>query len=125
MAVSAAAFSFWFVMRRVVLGIFAIVFVVGGATLYFFGPRQESYAVFAASGLRIGLVLGAFWLAWPQLVRIPWWFVQIGLVGTLAVAVRPKAAVLVLPILAALWIIRPRKKTGAARKPAPQRGQSR
>jgi hypothetical protein len=109
-------------MRRIVLGILAIVFVVGGVSVYTFGLIKESYAI-GAGAIRIGLVLGAFWLAWPQLVRIPWWFVQIGLAGTLVVAVRPKAALLVLPILLALWMVRPRKK-GTIRKPAPQKGRS-
>jgi hypothetical protein len=123
MRVSAEALSSWFAMRRVVLGILAIAFVGGGVAAYYFGWFEDSYAI-GAGAIRIGLVLGAFWLAWPQLARIPWWFVQAGLVGTLVVAVRPKAAVLVLPILAALWMIRPRKKTRTTRKPAPQRRRS-
>jgi hypothetical protein len=102
-------------MRRTVLGVFAAVFLLGGALLYFLEPLRESYAL-GAGGLRIGMVLGAFWLAWPQLARVPWWFLQAGLAGALVVAVRPKAAVLVLPILAALWIVRPRKKSRPTRK---------
>ncbi len=97
-------------MRRTVLGILAIVFFFGGVLLYLLGPATETSLMFSSSGIRIGLVLGAFWLAYPQLSYVPWWFVQALLVGTLVIAIRPKAALFVLPLLAAMWIVRPRKK---------------
>ncbi len=103
-------------MRRTLLGIFAIVFFLGGVGLFFAGPVTETYRMLSASGIRIGLVLGAFWLAYPQLTYVPWWFVQALLIGTLVIAVRPKAALFVLPLLAALWLIRPKQKKPAQQK---------
>ncbi|MBW3596462.1 MAG: hypothetical protein KY475_04210 [Planctomycetes bacterium] len=107
-------------MRRTILGILAIISVLGGLLTLLMGPPGETYETYlmlGASGLRIGLVLGAFWLAYPQLTRIPWWFVQALLAGTLVIAVKPKVAIIVLPLLIALWIVRPRKgKRSIARK---------
>lgn len=97
-------------MRRVILGILAVVFVAGGASLYFFDQAEETMPGASGVLLRVGAVLGAFWLAYPQLSSIPWWFVQAALVAALLVAFRPKAALVVLPILAVLWIIRPKKR---------------
>ena len=45
-------------------------------------PPLASYQTAGAMGLRIGLVLGAFWLAWPELHRLPpwlWYVLPIGL----------------------------------------------
>jgi hypothetical protein len=103
-------------MRRTVLGILAVICLVGGVALLWFGPADETYLMFGSSGLRIGLVLGAFWLAYPQLSYVPWWFVQALLVGAVVVAVRPRMALIVLPLLLTIWLIRPRKRKEPSRK---------
>jgi hypothetical protein len=110
-------------MRRTAFGLLGVVSFLVGALLYLFGPSRDPYIAFAGGGVRVGLVLGAIWLAYPQLVRIPWWFVQIGLVGALLVAVRPKFAAVVLPLLIALWLLRPRppKSTKTAKRRPPSR----
>ena len=101
-------------MRRNAVGVCGIVFFVAGVLLYLFGPNRDSYAMAAGSGVRIGLVLGAIWLAYPQLSRVPWWIVRVGLVAVLLVAALPRpmlarAAVgVVVPLLIALWLLRPR-----------------
>ena len=111
-------------MRRTILGILALVSVIGGLLTLLLGPPGETYLMIGASGLRIGLVLGAFWLAYPQLSRIPWWFVQAMLAAALVIAIRPKVAFLVLPLLLVLWIVRPRKGKGKATKPVAKRAKS-
>jgi hypothetical protein len=76
------------------------------------------HRVAAGSCIRIGLVLLAIWLALPQLVRIrltlPFWLMTSVIVGGLLVAVRPKAAIWVVPLAAALaalhfvgWLFKP------------------
>ena len=110
-------------MRRTILGILAIVFLVLGTGLYFLNPSQDAAQAFAAAGIRVGMVLGAFWLAYPQLMRIPWWLVQISLVLLLIIAALPRPVIaravlaFAIPLLIALWIVRPRKK----RKPIARR----
>ncbi len=51
--------------------------------------------------VRVGLVFGAVWLAWPSLVAVPrrsWLVVTIALIVLVA---RPRAAIVVIPVL--LW----------------------
>ncbi|NND01853.1 MAG: hypothetical protein HKN91_03620 [Acidimicrobiia bacterium] len=58
-------------MQRIVLGIIALVLVVGGALGAFtevFGANTEWWGGVA---LRTGLVLGAFWLVMPRAKDVP------------------------------------------------------
>ena len=68
-------------MRRHLLGLIALASLrMGGDPLCC--PPLASYQAAGAMGLRIGLVLGAFWLAWPDLHRLPrwvWYVLPIGL----------------------------------------------
>ena len=112
-------------MRRSILGILAILFLLAAAILHYSGPLDETWGMLRNSAFRIGLVLGAFWLAYPQLSRIPWWFLQVMLAAAVVVAYRPKVAFLVLPLLLVLWIVRPRKgKREKAAKPVAKRAKS-
>lgn len=112
-------------MRRTILGILAIAFAVGGLLMLTIGPPGESYLMMGSSGLRIGLVLGAFWLAYPQLSYVPWWFVQALLVGALVIAIRPRVAFIVLPLLVVVWLIRPRKRPQEPPRKAPRKPRAR
>jgi hypothetical protein len=112
-------------MQRTAVGICGVIIFLGGVLLYFFGPNEDAYAMAAASGVRVGLVLGAIWLAYPQLARVPWWIVRVGLAAVLVVAALPRPALaraavgIVVPLLIALWLLRPRppkKKTTVARR---------
>src|SRR5687768_9150323 len=87
-----------FRMRRTVLGILAVVSFVGGVALLTVGPPGETYLLFGSSGVRIGLVLGAIWLAYAQLAEVPWWFAQLLLVGAVAIIVSKRLALFVLPL---------------------------
>jgi hypothetical protein len=113
-------------MRRTAFGVCAVVFFLGGVLLYLFGPNEDAYAMAAGSGVRIGLVLGAVWLSYPQLTRVPWWLVALGLATVLIVVAFPRPALgravagFVVPLLVALWLLRPRppkpKRTARRRK---------
>jgi hypothetical protein len=67
-------------MRRTTLGILAIFLFVVGIVVAFRGPADGSAAGFAGGCVRVGLILGALWLAWPQIVagfkRLPGWAVS-------------------------------------------------
>ena len=79
-------------MRRTTLGILAVFLVVVGFIVALRGPEDGSAAGFAGGCVRVGLVLAALWLAWPQIIatikRLPGW-----LTG---------------------WLLRGEKSTGAA-----------
>ena len=47
-------------------------------------PPLAPYQAAGDMGLRVGLVLGVFWLAWPDLHRLPrwvWYVLPIGVVA--------------------------------------------
>jgi hypothetical protein len=106
-------------MRRQLLGIIAAVLIVVGASGILAGGGSSSQTgLIASSAVRAGLVLGALWLAFPQIVelsaRFPPWLVGVFLLCCLVVAIRPRSATLIVPLLAVLlvmhflgWLFRP------------------
>jgi hypothetical protein len=100
-----------FDMRRSAVGIIALVMlgVAAYGGLFYDGFRNSEYVFFWSSCLRIGLVLGAVWFALPQLLErkinasplVLTLFVTIALV----IIVRPRAILLLWPILIILGII--------------------
>ena len=74
-------------MRRHLLGLIALASLVSSAFIYWCPPLAP-YQAFGAMGLRVGLVLGVFWLALPDLDRLPpwvWYALPIGLVALIFV----------------------------------------
>ncbi len=59
--------------------------------------------------LRVGLVVGALWLAHPQLRLLPKWMIAVLLGTLLLVSWRPKILWFALPVLILLVILRPRR----------------
>ncbi len=91
-------------MRRHLLGISALVFVVIWV-VFLYNPPSNATGIEAGSSLRIGAVLAALWLAWPHLKCIPWWLYYSLLGLALIVAARPKMIVFALPALLAFWFL--------------------
>ena len=64
-------------MRRNLIGILAAVLLLLGGVTALTGPGGSSAAGFAGGCIRVGLVLGAIWLAMPQiqalLLKAPGW----------------------------------------------------
>ena len=64
-------------MRRNTIGILAAVLLLLGGVTAFTGPGGSSAQGFAGGCIRVGLVLGAIWLAMPQiqslLSKFPRW----------------------------------------------------
>lgn len=54
-------------MRRKTLGIAAMLLLAVGVIAALRGPEDGSARGFAGGCIRVGLVLGALWLAWPQI----------------------------------------------------------
>ena len=106
-------------MRRHALGILAIlllVIAVYGWSRY--GLKESEANVFFNSCERIGLVFGAAWMAYPQLVRVasrtsPRFMLLMVAIG-LIILVRPRSVIILGPVmlvLAALqfvgWLMKP------------------
>ncbi|MCU0963187.1 MAG: hypothetical protein MUF48_24095 [Pirellulaceae bacterium] len=117
-------------MRRHALGVLSAVLLLtalGGWWRYGWQDSQSSVLISVCQ--RVGLVLGACWLAYPQLVvvlsRTSLWFVLLmGGVG-LMILVRPRTAIVLGPAMLVLvvlqfigWLIRPpqRRVRRAARE---------
>ena len=58
-------------MRRHLLGLIALASLALAAVLCY--SPLATYQAAGAMGLRVGLVLGVLWLAWPDLHRLPRW----------------------------------------------------
>ena len=103
------------VMNRTLLGICALVSLVAGGITLARGQNDITSTSFAAGCLRVGLVLGAMWLALPQINRMlattpRWLLVSLG-IGLVVIVVRPWLALVVIPILIGLWFLGPRLAT--------------
>ena len=61
--------------------------------------------------LRFGLVGGAIWLALPQLQRVPAWVLWSLFAAAVAVVIRPRLAIWLIPLLLLLVWLRPRSGT--------------
>jgi hypothetical protein len=85
------------------LGLFAVASLVW-ALVIDFCPPLESYHAAGAMGLRIGLVLGVLWLAWPDLHRLPRWFWYVLPIGCVVLIYARGLLVYLIPIFAATAI---------------------
>lgn len=97
-------------MRRRLLGIIAIILLVGGSVgLYLAGGSTTQLGLFLGACARSGALLGALWLAFPQIVelsqRVPPWLLGSIVVGGIAIMIRPRNIVLVGPLLIVLALM--------------------
>lgn len=98
-------------MRRALLGIFALICLVLGAYgVWAYGTRDSDWSALSSAGLRAGVLLASLWLALPQLERLlrvcpPWMLAVAGACGV-AVVVRPRLLVYLLPLLGVLLVLR-------------------
>jgi hypothetical protein len=94
--------------KRATLGLVALGAIALSGVFYFLSRISDSgWGIHAAPLMRIGLILGVFWLAIPNLDRIfartPAWLWMATIVAVGMILFRPWSAILVLPALAALW----------------------
>jgi hypothetical protein len=107
-------------MNRTALGLIALSLLVVGALAAWRGPPDGSAAGFAGGCIRVGLVLGALWLALPQITgfftRAPRWLLTASAIAVVVCAVKPILLVFVVPLLGLLWFLGP-KMASKADKP--------
>ncbi len=115
-------------MRRILLGILSLVFLGVSVGIYIQGEPDTRFFLIRTVAddqkfllsvcQRVGIVLGAMWLAYDQVLKLgqrspPWLLGCIGLC-LLVIVVRPKAIVVVAPLLAVVaamqfvsWLFKP------------------
>ena len=96
-------------MHRPTLGIIALVLIVAAIALRLWPQSWGAYEALLGACTRVGLVMGALWLAQPQVARLPSWTFDAILVTGVIVAVRPKLILIAVPLAFAIWLLRPRK----------------
>ncbi|MBC8354494.1 MAG: hypothetical protein H8E66_21070 [Planctomycetes bacterium] len=106
-------------IRRHIMGLFGIAFLVGGISLLLIkGTNDSQWSMFASICMRVGLMLGAIWLAFPQVVglakRFPPWMMATVAVCGLIVAARREMIVYLAPVVAVIaflqfvgWLFKP------------------
>ncbi|MEE3371620.1 MAG: hypothetical protein VX346_19970 [Planctomycetota bacterium] len=93
-------------MQRYFLGILALLLTTTGLLWLWNGTNNEFENAIAAACLKVGPVLGALWLAFPQVLqlvrRFPPMLIIAIVVSSGFVIVRPKSAPFVIPVLFAI-----------------------
>jgi hypothetical protein len=100
---------------RAAIGLFAVVLLIVG----FFTRHQVDDAISGAC-VRVGLMMGIWWFAYPQLQNVPRWLAVTGGLLLLVVMLRPKLLIFAVPVVIVLWILRPRSLRRAVSRPRDQ-----
>jgi hypothetical protein len=95
-------------MRRHILGILAILLLLGGVVFLIWPPGEGEVQIQLESACwRIGACLAALWLAYPDLLRVPRWFWLTLPVLIVILAKWPRLFLLLIPVLILYAIFRP------------------
>jgi hypothetical protein len=92
-------------MHRPTIGAIAVVLLGAAAVLNFLPESWGSFPGLLAACLRVGILMAALWLAHPQLHRLPVWLLGSIVVSAMAVALRPRLALVAVPLVVALWAL--------------------
>jgi hypothetical protein len=97
-------------MNRLKLGLAAGLVLLVGFIVAFQQP--EGGAAFAGACIRVGLILAALWLAWPQIAsywsQTPRWLLIAAAAALVVCVIHPLYALAAVPILALLWFFGPK-----------------
>jgi len=85
----------------------ALALLVAALALWLW-PQGSAQEALLGALLRVGLVMGAWWLAYPEVEKMPPWLLAAIPLLLVVVAYRPKWFLILLPIVIALAILRPR-----------------
>ncbi|MGD0897084.1 MAG: hypothetical protein ABR915_04565 [Thermoguttaceae bacterium] len=94
-------------MRRHILGILALLLLAAAAVLALW-PGAGGCQQFELFCWRLGTVLAVWWLAYPDLRRLPAWLLGALPVVAIVLVWRPRYVLLVIPVLVVLAILKPR-----------------
>jgi len=97
------------------IGIIALVLLAAAGGLFFWRAAEPSagddwrLALLGAT-VRVGLLMGAVWLAYRELERLPGWIWPTLPILLAILAVRPRYLWIAVPIVIALALLRPRRR---------------
>ncbi|MEW4565687.1 hypothetical protein AB1K70_24410 [Bremerella sp. JC770] len=94
--------------KRSQIGLISLTALAISGAIWLFAEDQAYFGPVQAVLFRIGLVLGAVWIGYPQISRLPIWLATIGIVSVLSVLLFKKAAIVVIPLFILIWLLRPR-----------------
>jgi hypothetical protein len=100
-------------VRRQAIGIIAIVLLLAAAALCIWLPDQADEGLtLGALGafVRVGAVMAALWLAYPDVKRLPAWLLAVIPLLLVILAWKPRWFLYALPIVIALVILKPRAR---------------
>ena len=95
-------------MRRHVIGIIAILLLLGGAIYWISPPNSPLGHQVEAACWRLGPLLVMLWIAYPQLHHMPSWLWAAVPVLAIVLARWPKLFLVTIPLVIALAILQPR-----------------
>jgi hypothetical protein len=95
-------------MHRHLIGILGLVLLLGVLTTWNWEPEGAWAASVKSACWRLGPLLVMLWFALPELERMPrWLWMPVGAAFVL-VALRPRLALVLIPLIALLAVLRPR-----------------
>jgi len=94
-------------MRRHAVGLLAVFLLILGVGLWLADAQQ--WLEFAC--LRVGALLAVWWVAYPDLRRLPAWLLVAAPVVLVLVALRPRRFLVLVPLLVAAALLWPRKRS--------------
>jgi hypothetical protein len=101
-------------MRRHIVGVIALALFAAGAVFRVWPhPELEPFC------WRLGAITAAFWLAYPDLLRLPAWLLAALPVLAIVLARWPKCLLLVIPVFVVLAILKPRWGPRPPKRPGP------
>ncbi|PHS14329.1 MAG: hypothetical protein COA78_05850 [Blastopirellula sp.] len=104
---------------RIKIAVIAVLCLTISAAIYFLCEEGSSLHGINGALVKVGAVMVMLWLAYPQLEKLPAWLAMAIGAGAIVVAVYRKLALIIIPLLFVIWLIRPRdhskKKKRAAR----------
>jgi hypothetical protein len=99
-------------MNRNLLGLIAVGLLLLGGGIVLRGDWSGNSLGFAGGCIRVGLVLGALWLALPQVqaffAKTPRWLLIASAIGLVGVVIKPMLLLIAIPLLGALWFLAPK-----------------
>ncbi len=98
-----------FAWQRSTIGGLAVLLLLMGLITLLVLPASASSQSFAGVCIRVGLLLGALWLALPEVLALAtkyprWWWIALGLAAAL-VFLQPGSLMYLIPIGIGLWFL--------------------
>jgi hypothetical protein len=94
-------------MQRSIIGILALV-LLAASLLSWVWPAAEAFVQFDGFCVRLGAILAVWWLAYPDLARLPAWILAGVPVLVIILARWPRFFWLFIPVVVVLAVLKPR-----------------